>query len=102
MAQTPRQRDSTMINYGDAVRVPPTHEPEAMPPIAHDPTRDPSREESPMLSPNSRCTPPRVPGVESGCVHVHARVEPSMRETPYQDTPQVGRARSHDASTPTS
>ena len=61
MNQTPSTLRRQRPNDGDAVSDSPTHEPEAIPPIAIDPTRDPSRGESRLLSRSFYCAPHEEP-----------------------------------------
>ena len=99
MDQTPRTLRRQRTNDGDAVSAPPTHEPEAIPLIAVDPTCDPSHGESPLLSHRIHGAPDEVPCAWSGCAHVHAQVEPSHEETHVQETSQVERTRRCDTLT---
>ena len=96
MSQTPPTERRTRHNDGDAVSDPPNHEPEAIPPIAVDPKRDPSRGESPRLSHRFHGAPHEEPCTISGCAQVHAQVEPSQKETHIQETLQVERTRKGD------
>ena len=77
-------------NDGSAVSDSPTHETRAIPLIAHDRTRDPSRIERDTTAP-FWILPERAPEIRD--VHVHVRVEPSQGETILQESPQEERTR---------